>query len=111
MGDAGTFTQLGKDVCCAAPVVEITQKQRQSHQTDHPRGLNQRATAFISQKSDETIRCLIDAWYMKANFVLPLLRHRVHVIGQVRKDTALYEAPTPDTGSRKRGRKNLCRDF
>jgi hypothetical protein len=53
---------------------------------------------------DEIIRCLVDAWYMKANFVLPLLQKGVHIIGQVRKDTALFNAPEPHTGVRKRGR-------
>lgn len=59
---------------------------------------------LFRKTGEETIRCLVDAWYMKANFILPLLRRAVHVIGQVRKDTALFEDPQPETGVRKRGR-------
>jgi hypothetical protein len=40
-----------------------------------------------------TIRVLVDAWFMKANFILPLTKRGLNVIGQVRKDTALFELP------------------
>ncbi len=36
---------------------------------------------------------LLDAWYMKSFMVLPLIREGVTVIGQVRKDTALFLPP------------------
>ena len=36
---------------------------------------------------------LIDAWYMKANLVLKLIKEQVNIIGQVRKDTVLHLPP------------------
>lgn len=50
---------------------------------------------LFRQKGTEVIRCLVDAWYMKAPFILPLLKLGVHVIGQVRKDTVLFDEPSP----------------
>jgi len=51
-------------------------------------------SCFKSSK-DTVIRCLVDAWYMKGTFVLPLRKRSIHVIGQVRKDTALFHQPKP----------------
>lgn len=49
---------------------------------------------------------LMDAWYMKANLVLKLIKERISVIGQVRKDTALYLPPVePDAKRPGRPRK------
>jgi len=42
---------------------------------------------------------LLDAWYMKANFVMPMIEKGFTVIGQVRKDTVLCRLP-----ERKQGR-------
>lgn len=39
------------------------------------------------------IRLLLDAWYMKGPLVLKALSMQLDVIGQVRKDTALYLSP------------------
>lgn len=51
------------------------------------------------------LRCLVDAWYMKRTFVLPLLQLGIHVIGQMRINAALFEKPDPIPESkRKRGR-------
>lgn len=58
---------------------------------------------LFRKKGAEVIRCLVDSWYMKAPFILPLLTLGVHVIGQVRKDTVLYDQP-PKTEGKKRGR-------
>lgn len=53
----------------------------------------------------ETIRCLVDSWYMKSTFVLPLLKKGIHVIGQARIDTALFKHPDiSPANKRKRGR-------
>lgn len=35
-------------------------------------------------------RLLIDAWFMRKSLILPLLDQKVRIIGQVRRDTALY---------------------
>lgn len=54
---------------------------------------------------EEQIRCLVDAWYMKGTFILPLLARGINVVGQVRWDTALFGKvkPVPKT-LRKKGR-------
>ena len=41
-------------------------------------------------------RLLIDAWFMRKSLILPLLEQRVRIIGQVRRDTALYFLPEPE---------------
>lgn len=41
-------------------------------------------------------RLLIDAWFMRKRLILPLLEQRVRIIGQVRRDTALYLPPEPE---------------
>ena len=52
-----------------------------------------------------TLRCLVDAWYMKRTFVLPLMQLGIHVIGQMRIDAALFDKPNPiPESARKRGR-------
>jgi hypothetical protein len=49
------------------------------------------------------VRLLIDSWFMRARLVLPLLSRGVQIIGQVRRDTALFLPPEP--GQKQRGRK------
>ena len=41
-------------------------------------------------------RLLIDAWFMRKSLILPLLEQKVRIIGQVRRDTALYLQPEPE---------------
>lgn len=41
-------------------------------------------------------RLLIDAWFMRKSLILPLLEQKVRIIGQVRRDTALYLPPEPE---------------
>ncbi len=50
-------------------------------------------------------RLLIDAWFMRKRLILPLLEQRVRIIGQVRRDTALYLPPEPEPKRRGRKRK------
>ena len=52
----------------------------------------------------EKLCLLIDSWYMRATLILYALKNGLHVIGQVRKDTALYDTPSR-TGKRGRPRK------
>jgi len=53
------------------------------------------------------VRVLFDAWYMRGPLVLPLLRRRIRVIGQVRHDTALFLFPVAVEGPRRRGRPRI----
>ena len=55
------------------------------------------------------LRLLIDAWYMKSPLVVPLLKQfpNLHVIGQVRHDTALFHVPTAEEQPKKQGRKKI----
>jgi hypothetical protein len=48
---------------------------------------------------------LLDSWYMRKSLLLPAQRMGYQVIGQVRKDTALYLPPPPHNGKRGRPRK------
>lgn len=50
-------------------------------------------------------RLLIDAWFMRKSLILPLLEQKVRIIGQVRRDTALYLPPEPEPKRRGRKRK------
>ena len=49
------------------------------------------------------VRLLMDAWYMKGPLLRDLMREKITIIGQVRRDTALYLPPPPVTEKR-RGR-------
>lgn len=51
-------------------------------------------------------RVLVDSWYMRRRFVLPLLRRGFRVIGQVRRDTALFlpDEPVDPVIAKPRGR-------
>lgn len=51
------------------------------------------------------VRLLVDAWYMRRRFVLPMVAAGHCVIGRVRKDTALFLAPPPRCKRRGRPRK------
>jgi hypothetical protein len=51
-----------------------------------------------------SVRLLMDSWYMRGNLLAYALLLGFNVIGQVRKDTALYMVPTK-TGKRGRPRK------
>jgi hypothetical protein len=48
---------------------------------------------------------LLDSWYMRKSLLLPAQRMGYQVIGQVRKDTALFRPPPPHNGKRGRPRK------
>jgi hypothetical protein len=61
--------------------------------------------SLFRRTGKETIRCLVDAWYMKGSFILPLVRRGIHVIGNVRIDTVLFKEPNNlPVKHRKRGR-------
>jgi hypothetical protein len=51
------------------------------------------------------VRLLIDAWFIRSTLILPLLEQQVRIIGQVRRDTALFLPPEPDPKRRGRKRK------
>ncbi|EOC5264585.1 MULTISPECIES: transposase [Enterobacteriaceae] len=54
----------------------------------------------------KTVRVLVDSWYMRRVFIDAMLEHNFEVIGQVRIDTRLYDAPpTRKPGQRGRTRK------
>jgi hypothetical protein len=44
-------------------------------------------------KNSKKILLLADSWYMKAPLVLSLLKQGIHIIGQIRKDSALFLPP------------------
>jgi hypothetical protein len=43
--------------------------------------------------SGKTVRLLVDSWYMRGDFILAMRAKKIEVIGQVRHDTRLYDAP------------------
>jgi hypothetical protein len=53
---------------------------------------------------NENVCLLLDSWYMRGKLILYALKNGIHIIGQVRKDTALYDIPKR-TGKRGRPRK------
>jgi hypothetical protein len=42
---------------------------------------------------NKLVRILFDAWFMRARLVLPLLARKIRIIGQARRDTALFLSP------------------
>jgi hypothetical protein len=72
----------------------------------------QRGKLWVARQLIESIRVhvkdarlLIDAWFMRRSLILPLLEQQVRIIGQVRRDTALYLPPEPEPKRRGRRRK------
>ena len=57
------------------------------------------------RKHVKDARLLIDAWFMRKSLILPLLEQQVRIIGQVRRDTALFLPPEPEPKRRGRKRK------
>lgn len=54
----------------------------------------------------QNVTLLLNAWFMRSTLVLFTVKSGAHVIGQVRKDTAIYEFPSPKPiGKRGRPRK------
>lgn len=51
------------------------------------------------------VTLLVDSWYMRKSLILPAQAMGYQVIGQVRRDTALYLPPPPHNGKRGRPRK------
>ena len=60
--------------------------------------------AILPVVVNENVCLLLDSWYMRGKLILYALKNGIHVIGQVRKDTALYDIPQR-TGKRGRPRK------
>ena len=54
--------------------------------------------------ASKNVFLLLDSWYMRGTLISYALKNGLHVIGQVRKDTALYDIPQR-TGKRGRPRK------
>jgi hypothetical protein len=54
---------------------------------------------------DRLVTVLLDSWYMRKTLIKPAQNMGYQVIGQVRKDTALYLPPPPHNGKRGRPRK------
>jgi len=54
---------------------------------------------------ERLVTLLVDSWYMRRSLLLPAQAMGYQVIGQGRKDTALYLAPPPHAGQRGRPRK------
>jgi hypothetical protein len=51
------------------------------------------------------VRLLIDSWFMRRSLIQPLLEQSVRIIGQVRRDTALFLPPAAEPKRRGRKRK------
>jgi hypothetical protein len=51
------------------------------------------------------VRLLIDSWFMRKSLILPLIDRQVRIVGQVRRDTALFLEPEPEPKRRGRKRK------
>jgi len=60
--------------------------------------------AILPLFATEDVCLLIDSWYMRGKLISYALKNGINVIGQVRKDTALYDIPER-TGKRGRPKK------
>lgn len=72
----------------------------------------QRGKLWVARQLIESVRAhvkdarlLIDSWFMRRSLILPLLEQRVRIIGQVRRDTALFLPPQAEPKRRGRKRK------
>lgn len=59
----------------------------------------------FNHQDDVKLCCLVDSWYTKGPFILPLQARGIHVIGQYRIDAALFFDPIEMPGRRGAPRK------
>ena len=100
----GLSLTWGKMSVCLPLIPRLHEKVGNTTKLTTARALVRSVLSSFRKTGQEMIRCLVDCWYMKAKFILPLVKSGVHCIGQVRKDTALFNAPQK-TKKKKRGRK------
>lgn len=99
----GLALPWGKICACIPLLLRLHKKMGNSSKIKRAVMLAKLVLPWIKNVKDAVIRVLADCWYMKKTFILPLMELGVYVIGQVRKDTALYFKPEPRSTA-KRGR-------
>src|ERR1700674_2121419 len=100
LGDAGhglaQSSRFGNHGAPSTPTVSATSSR--SH----------RLSCAGSACSSRAYRVLFDSWYMRRRLLLPLIKRNIQILGQVRRDTALFLPPPPHTNTRGRPRKYGC---
>jgi len=54
--------------------------------------------AVLNQFKQRAVTILVDSWYMRRTFILPIQKYGMHLIGQVRIDTVLCKRPRQTKG-------------
>ena len=49
----------------------------------------------LAKAAKRSVRLLCDSWFMRRRLIEPLLKMGIHVLGQARRDTALFLPPVP----------------
>jgi hypothetical protein len=92
----GLLLPWGKICACIPILLRLHKKVGNSSKIKRAVMLMKLVLPWLQQQKDLLIiRVLIDCWYMKKTFILPMVELGVKVIGQVRKDTALFFEPGP----------------
>jgi len=99
----GLALPWGKICACIPLLLRLHKKVGNTSKIKRAVMLAKLVLPLVENVKDAVIRVLADCWYMKKTFILTLMELGVYVIGQVRKDTALYFRPEPWSKS-KRGR-------
>jgi hypothetical protein len=99
----GIALPWGKICACIPILLRLHKKVGNSSKIKRAQMLIRIVLPQLRKTGQEIIRCLVDCWYMKGTFILPLLKKGIQVIGQVRKDTALFFRPEQPK-IRKKGR-------
>jgi len=89
----GLSLTWGKMSICLPLVLRLHKKVGNSSKITRALALIKLVLPWFKSTGNEIFRCLVDAWYMKRTFILPLIDLGIQVIGQVRKDTALFLEP------------------
>ena len=102
----GLSVSLSWDRLCACLPILLRLHKKVGNTTKLSRGVMLvKLILPMFKNASHVFRCLVDCWYMKAPFVLPLLALGVNVIGQARIDTVLFDFPPLCKNSKKkRGR-------
>lgn len=85
----------GKICACIPLLLRLHKKVGNTSKIKRTVMLTRLVLPWLKHTKDAVIRVLADCWYMKKTFILPLIQLGVYIIGQVRKDIALYFKPKP----------------
>ena len=94
--------KIGNQTTSIPWVSRFVSSQSNTNKLETAKVLIRSVITYLTQRK---VRVLVDSWYMRSTFVQYALGKGLHVIGQTRIDTALYDLPPKHDGKRGRPKK------